>query len=485
MQESALREGVDLLTAAREAILSRGYSPSTYSCLRRVVAQLTKARAGVWKKNLLSACHRLQRDVAREVADFPLSLKYNDGLRTVGLERKRQRDTNVELRKARLDYEDAVILTSLRSYSVAAESFTILARSYKIQECGEWTSATQARRRATQWLRQNRNDPDMVREAVRLVRRYMMLELLRGQAMRLAHRKQQKAILESELVYLNANYCYHFAAELLRFVPSDVSRFDYWENARLRGQMGTVLAALRRDSEALRRLEEAETFVRNADVSDRLSLGIINLRRAEVLLQLARRKPAFRRLVRRVNRGHTAPPTLLTEVRELRPVQRSLMLIDKASECLEIAEDNLRGHRRNVWWWTLLYELQMKAIEFFQVVKCCTNAEERRDEAREFASRFEQRTHAWKPRELVRDAERIIRIDAFRMARIVESYWRITTATSDRDESELRDLGQRVQSVLTEREKVERPLDEDVKRYVDMVVRATDTSKKRLPRRRK
>lgn len=148
-----------------------------------------------------------------------------------------------------------------------------------------------------------------------------------------------------------------------------------------------------------------------------------------------------------------------------------------------IAEVLLGEQRKNVWWVTWLFELRMKVIELLLFAAFDTSKEPIPVVDLHFAPRFT----ATEADRLLHDACRMVRLDVFRLARIVESYApcvEAVTAHCDRDPDTRERLRERLDFMRQQcnmawtelsvrhdrRKKLPSPkVDERITRYVDSV----------------
>jgi hypothetical protein len=142
---------------------------------------------------------------------------------------------------------------------------------------------------ARQWAGQQREDQVRIGKAVRILRRYHGLCLLRAQL----YERLGKEDLRRE-VLMRAEALYICATELMRNI--DDVRFVQNENAYLRANQGLALSWMNRPREAHRRYNEAYGYL-NQMLTPPMSLRFATID--------ARRTETFLACLRRLNRGST------------------------------------------------------------------------------------------------------------------------------------------------------------------------------------
>src|SRR5262249_48966904 len=156
------------------------------------------------------------------------------------------------------------------------------------------------------------------------------LQMARGHSVFLAGSRTRKSKRKRDKYLSKANYTYHFASELLRFIRDDGDGFQQIQNCYLRSQLALTLAKQGRYSEARRRLIEATAFLsKSPKVSDSVVRSVIELRSAQVNVLEAARAVQPRSGVRRKKR-------------------RILTLLQQAVRAIESAQAMLANHRKNV-----------------------------------------------------------------------------------------------------------------------------------------
>ena len=190
---------------------------------------------------------------------------------------------------------------------------------------------------------------------------------------------------------------------------------------------------------ALSILSDAEAKLRNADQrKERSELALLDLYRAEVRLagiaSCTLNVPENIRTLgdlldaRRFASMSTSGPKANERMHE-RFVDMSNCInqsgrrlrseVTDAVEFLERSEIILRDRRRNVWWTTWYFERKLRAIAFSVLISCGAVGSRIPYLGLEDAMRLSKT----EPQELLETAQRMIRVDSYRMATIVESYF--------------------------------------------------------------
>lgn len=302
---------------------------------------------------------------------------------------------------------------------------------------------------------------EICRHIVKTLQRHLQLHLVQGQATHLQSRrdKERQAELrdQSWTHYQTAEHCYRAAIEVLNFEdrslaqPAQLRPF-YDERQRLETQYGLALSYLRDFYKGHRRLNEAEACLEDAHVGrDSMEFGIIELHRAEILTQqsvflgniedvdqptqlgqmrqqlldVVSTRPGmadvFRTFVeqrRKTGKEQKEIGEGRTEKDSPKTLQQSQTYLSDAANALARAKTPIERQRKNVWWTTWFFELKMKIIELQLFAALATP-----DEPLPFAGL--ESAPLGSPTEidrLMENAIRMVRLDIFRMARIVESY---------------------------------------------------------------
>lgn len=247
--------------------------------------------------------------------------------------------------------------------------------------------------------------------------------------------------------------------------PDDWSQW-FEDRQRLETQHAQTLAFLRDFEKAHRRLNEAEAALNESGQGPHsMERAIIELHRADVLthqavVEQAAGQPdasgqaidfsAGLSLFGRFRAGLLQPlksPTLTlpTLVEHLRTVTgklaggaeaanraraifaKSLSFVDDAWQTLSRAEPVLRPSRKNVWWTTWFFELKLKLVElrlFATLPEYALGDDAPGTPPRlpQLGLEFAPYGTLTLPERLLDSTQRIVRLDLFRMARVLESY---------------------------------------------------------------
>jgi hypothetical protein len=339
----------------------------------------------------------------------------------------------------------------------------------------------------------------------------MQLYLAMGQMRHLCERRDielsEKEQPEEQNFYRNASACFRAASEIMRFLPAEQQQGLYYERQRLETQFGLTLACLRDFERAHQRLNEAQSMLAMSPrISKTVEAAIIELHRAEVFTQQAMfhssssedDEPSALARIRNgildaLDDGEGVPPFECVEdvaglarsgEDTLNDLRSNVDCLDQAWACLLRAEELLGTQRKNVWWVTWFFELKIKVIEL-KLVTAFTEPE------KPVPVVDLPYTPQFCPAEcdrLMYDACRMVRLDVYRLARIVESYARslgvlttfcdVAPKAADRlkhRETAMQRTCSRAVNELEARnsrrmKSDEPPLDPDVGRYVDYVI---------------
>jgi len=276
------------------------------------------------------------------------------------------------------------------------------------------------------------------------------------------------------LCFRKAECCYRAAEEVSRYLTEgktrailgDRSRSAICETSlhdkqRLLTQYALVRSVLRDFSEAHRRLNEAEAILEMlGSGTTSLERGIVDLHRAEVLTQQSVFLPGV--LPEKMTPlGNHRQSILDLDIRRgadklfdthskwgaSDKIQKNAICVQDAMRYIDQARVALGGHRKNVWWVTWMFELRLKAMEL-----------------QAFASLADQETGVLAhlgveacPEHSVSDCDnildnalRMVRLDVYRLARIVESYARCLLAVKIRQLTMTKKtLGDQSMAILT------------------------------------
>ncbi len=240
-------------------------------------------------------------------------------------------------------YNEAKFLAGLRRYGEAEEAFhsTFNSLELHVKDCRSLEKGNEIRHLVRSWAKENGSDSSKVEAAVKLLRRYLFLQMLIAQIYELGEEETKKQT--------RWGYCmitYVLATELMRSLD-DIEVLQI-ENAYIRTHYGVLLGKAGRWYEAHRRLDEAAAYLSRSMTrcNSPVSWAIIDLHRAEVFLLSAQNE---------LKKNST-----ILQDPEVR--RKSLAFLNSTHQLLERAKERLTiEQRKNVWWWTWLYELQLTA----------------------------------------------------------------------------------------------------------------------------
>lgn len=440
---------------------------------------LTKMIDQIWEQNdfLIELTLRLNRTIAHEVAELGTAFKRHRQwrkFRETGLI-EHDPDPNGFEPVENLDLFDSIewlgnistFFIAIRNYKHSRASLRLLFRSLgfpfelidkPIKNNKLQTNAVGLIRIVARWAREKKLesavDCDTVFNAtINGLARSMQLYLVRGQGYHLVSRRTRRNEIDvynnkMYLSYLKADCCYRAAEELGRFIEEGrtvrnlgdrkkIALCHAWlhEKQRLLTQFGLVRSVLRDFAEAIRRLEEAEAILDTMELGhDSLERGILNLHRAEILTQQAMFRPGklpevmthlgeHRQSLLSIHAKRGAEQCIVYHQNwgKSRLIRKNTIFVKDALREVSKASKSLQKHRKNVWWVTWMFEIRLKAIEL------CVFAS---------LSDFGNRSLAYLGTEsapeyslsecdrILADSLRMIRLDVFRLARILESYAR-------------------------------------------------------------
>jgi len=440
---------------------------------------------------LTRMCKETLRDFAREAADFRIAFHINDQLHPpiLALPENPRREASCGLPRRNYllletKYYNAVILTGLRSYGRAENEFHDLFQQLGFPDIAPGVDLWQGygvrdmRKMGRTWARLHKENTELLHLTIRTIRRYMFLEMLIAQAyeylatLAFNERKRHDNVIQDPNVrkedeesvrrrtYSEAMYV--LATEIMRYV--DDHGFLQTENAYLRTLYGVLMATLDRYCEAHRRLNEASGYLahsakRNATVT----LAVADLRRAEVyLLRAEKEARATEKENQAVTKRHRK--------------KGALACLEDAVFCLDRAQASLDENRRkDVWWWTLMYELRMRAC------LCLTTLTPRACELAHdsLAARFCREPPCDKQSRCahaLQDATQLIVADPFRLARLMKMFHDLGKGLgTKRQELHLKELEQLLEYLqLVKRARKDDsygryPLDASILQYVALV----------------
>lgn len=472
---STLQEANDIVYQARDAILARGHLDCAEELPKAIGDLLRRHRAtGAVRALGRQLCQRswqLLADLYRRKAD------YDQALRAVDAWGKLRQDSTLGDLEQR--YAKARCLTGLRSYEKAEKEFQcVLAklglklRSNASTRAPDWVASL--RRRAAAWVlpqgRQFRSQPQ-IQLAIRVLVRYLFLRLLRAQAQRLRFSGtggRRDGAAKSHKMFRSAEGMYVIVTTLLRFVnePDFVTR----QNVHVRTLYGVMLANIQCPYEAHRRLSEAAAYLaRWPNHTTSVAWAVIDLRRAETYLRQS--EAALPALIQ-------AWPVTQCDA-DVDASRRALAFVEDADAALDRAHHRLLGNREYVWWWTLLYELQMTVCLYRRRLLRAPDAIQ--DGGCGACRRCAGGDDL--PRYLIKHGQRLVWQDVARFARLIELYAALQVSrhplAGPDVVAELRRLLAELTTMYHLRrgfreltgKKSRRPLDPNLKAYVQQVIR--------------
>ncbi len=406
-----------------------------------------------WKDRLVQTCTQLYCRLLRETGDYPVALTAGQSLSAdcwqppiKGIATDRWPD-----------YERYVLYTEFRAYKDADEGFVTILKDFHLLTT--WPSSTkQARDWARDWIL---HDPppaqDDLKLAIKTLRRAMFLTMLMAQAKAFSLASVGQLSPDCQkLVCLQkrAEALYALATELMRSL--DDVEFLQIENCYIRTNYAALLANMQRFREAHRRLNEASGYLAHSKRrTDPVSWAVIDLRRAEVLLTESHHKLELER-----------------------PKSRSaaLALEHDAHTSLLRAQRRLMDSRRNVWWWTWLYELQMiECVHFSQIrgqEQHCLNSPTNGALPAAGLPCRECTVDGQRCIELMQHAMRVNKLDPYRQARLVALFRIFITSSGEKKQNiadVLKEAEEHLSAVLEARKLKQPPLSADVLKYIERV----------------
>lgn len=414
LREGAIREAVNLLKMTRNNILSFGHPESNRLSLF-ALQQSLRNFGTPHERDFVELSNSIMFDVAREAADFSTCLEMvSHRVAAVSID-VRVNPHNDEFPKLENGLRQAILMTALRSYDRATTQFEKVALRLGIH-IGHWTDVPTVRRLAVQWAWEYRNREEVLRFGVRLLRRWMFLNMLKSQALYLASRQTEEHDEIRGVRLVEAKHCYHFCAEVIRFVPEQPDGFVEHDNSVLRSQLAITLASMDRFSEAFRRITESLSFLLNSPRrDDALARAVLDLRLAEIYIQRAGRVELFQEKRRAFLKRNEL--ILLSGEKWEDSHRLVIALLHAADAALARVSRQLTEFHKNVWWWTLFYALKIKVWELWLSA----------DVGHIPTGRVSHNHRSWMPLKLspddiMRQTIPMIRLDAFGLARVVESY---------------------------------------------------------------
>ncbi len=359
LKRTSLIEARVTLMLAKERLLSCGYYNTAISRIKQIMEQIEKEFKD--KENPLYSheneinrfkrtCNELLRDFHREVAEFPDAIKYNEKVNSLSPARDGQ--SGLKLDNIRERYEKIVYLIGYRCYEEAeSEIFELFDALHikhfldkEVHNGSDNLTSVEYRQIARDWIEQETPSLKILQCVIRSLRRLMFLEMLIAQKYQLLSEVEEenenfREYSNKRLLFLKrSEIVYVFTTELMRNL--DDPDFLQTENAYIRTHYGVLLGNLGRFFEAHRRLNEAYGYLtQSSKRNSPTPWAVLYLRRAEVYLKQAQ---------------FCDPES--TEEKVKRKIQ---VYLNDAYCSLEQAERYLKGFRKNIWWWTWMYELKV------------------------------------------------------------------------------------------------------------------------------
>lgn len=350
LELTSITEAIETLELARDRILISARSASALYILRHVIGRITSAKPTTvfgrhkmeWKQ-LASVCEDLICDFSRTRGGKVNRRKFVRPLKKAasrpGLARLRAMRQDADGLLQERDYEGCSILLE--------ELFSNLRLDHvKFTEAKlhDGSFVTNMRAVGRTWGLSKRPEREM-QLAVRALRTYMFLQKLMAQAAGLVpaggREKPNPQARVARLQYAEAIYT--LVTSITRYVRDH--DFLQIENTYIRTHYGVLLAELGRFKEAHRRLNEATGYLsKSSKAEDGLAWAVTELRRAETYLLQAR--AARRTGQEEIGGGFRSAAAYLDDMRF----------------ALERAKQRFVNQRKDVWWWTLLPELELSCF---------------------------------------------------------------------------------------------------------------------------
>jgi hypothetical protein len=355
---------------AKERLLSCGYYSTAISRIKEIKEQIDEFKGREKPLNSYHneikcferTCNELLRDFNREVAKFPEAIEYNK--RVKKSPPVRYKHSGWKMDNIQEQYEEIVYLIGYRCYEKAKSKIIKLLETLQINnffgkedyDVNIKLKSVKHRQIARDWIENRTPPPKILQFVIRILRRLMFLEMLIAQKHQLLDeidKSNSKEHSSKRISFLrHAEIVYVLATELMRNI--DDPDFLQTENAYIRTHYGVLLGNLKRFKEAHRRLNEAYGYLTQSSKKNKSTpWAVIYLRRAEVYLQQAQyyQTPNTDKKIERKVQGY----------------------LNDAYCALEQAERHLKGYRKNIWWWTWMYELKVKVCVLLARIhsQCC------------------------------------------------------------------------------------------------------------------
>lgn len=415
---------------------------------------------------LLQACLKVQLAIAREVSEHLIAfqrltqianniipgleesdkpfkaaeqirkeisnLKFGSKTKTIDISQ-----TNIEIHLNWM-YECGVLSEATRGYKKSESIFLFISRALGIKLRNIFNKDDRDRTPANQFLDtlrknwKNISSHERWEKAVILsktLRRLMFIKILRAEACFLNESRKVKGNLAKATAtrnkYLNQAESYkRMAVEALRFLEETKNPGKYLsENCRILTHLSIVKAHQNDFKEAERRLTEAASNITKSDATGhKLTLGVIDLHRAEVrCIQVANMHnfAKWRNDWLYSNYGYLKNALNIDSLNlsNLGPIHG---LLDEAQEALDRAKSRLSS-ARNVWWICNYYFLKLKVIE----LQLTLNIADRGSVIPGFGLEAAPRNSLSEPESLMNDLGRMVRRDVLAYARGLECFLRM------------------------------------------------------------
>ncbi len=383
LRDTSCLELANSIRLAQEKVLSSAWSSSFVDELRELWDMHADMDSPVEKE-----VRSLLIDLLRERMDYDqvqsiiatrkkaeLGLKYDQVISLIGL--RRYRDA------------DKVFKSALKELGSEFPSFN------HVIEANTGFGISDARLKAHEFASECRGDQEKLTWMVKYLRRFIFLQLLYVQLDKLNECEDTNRVESGDISTANHDrkiYCesiYAYSTTVMRYI--DDAAFLQKENSFLRTHYGILLAHMERYYEANRRFDEASGYLFRAGVKvGETKWAVIDLRRAEAMLLKAKAR-------RRENEQDPLPMIYLKDVDNLLRRSRRKSL----------------GKGQNIWWWSLMYELWLQtgvlSVEWGML--STMPPQEGKDLLEKLRRRFES-------------GVRLVKSDAFRLARLVHVYAR-------------------------------------------------------------
>ena len=496
--------------------------------------------------NLLLVTLRLSRAIAREISEIPVMAERN--LAIAVSQANATPPTKMDLHTfsietllddlpfpAKLEVlrEELTLAITCRSYPYAHKCFEMMCQITKFpkdhlfEPVDTEFSVSHVLNMIFKWVvkTSNENENESVdsthnlQELSRVLARQMQLLLCNGQ---LAYAIQQRKINDTENIdpcnfHRKALCCYWAVQELSNCIQPSAPENDQllkqflqkscYQKQVLKTQYATACSWLGDFEQAHRRLDEAKALLSQGGYPLHcMENGIIALHRVEVLIQQALYRDGAGKKLSHLGKwrrdvlslvflDQIKPDGVISDFRILREnydpkgkISNGSVFLEDAYQRLVEARQILQQNRKNVWWVTWKFEHQMKLIE----LEICVLSSQKGPRLTDGTSLTLPLNFLSRPQEILRNAQRMVRHDIYRLTRVTESYLRIlaifflTIRTNKSLQGHdfagvlgmLRDGEVSIKELKETYEERKRlhiarslpPLDENIEKYVDLVM---------------